>query len=1623
MLWFFLSLLFLIIALWIFIQTPFGQNWIAGQVTKRLSRDLQTKVSIEHVDFALFNRMELQGVLIEDRDRDTLLYAGKINVRITDWFFLKDEAELKYIGLENAVIKFQRTDSVWRQQFIFDYFASPSTGKQKKKAGIQFDLKEIELKNVLFVKKDAWLGQDMTIHTAELKMDANDLSLSGNTYDINTLYVKEPYIALYNYAKRKPGNTPVPSMLVDPAIQDPVSATDTLLFWNTGRTVVKVRNLKIENGTFRQDKQTERQPYTYFDGQHMLFTEINGELSNSRFVGDTIFSQLKLTTKERSGLEVKNISADMKMTPQGMAFHNLDLRTNRSTIRNFFSMSYNDMNEMGDFIHKVRMSANFDSSYIDSDDIAFFAPTMRTWKKEISLKGKVRGTVDDLVGREMVVQAGNSTLLNGDISLTGLPDINQTFIDFKANDFRTTYTDAVTIIPSMRRITNPDLRKIQYVRFAGSFTGFIRDFVTYGTIQTNLGTVKSDLNMKLPPGQLPVYSGNISTDNFRLGEFIGNPQLGSVSLSGEVKGRGFNAKDRSADIKGVIRYVDFKDYRYHNIVIEKGKLEKQLFDGALAIRDENVELTLNGKLDFDSTTPVFNFIADVKKANLRNLKLTRDDLAFNGKFNLDFTGGNIDDFLGTARISDAVLTKDGNRLPFDSLVLSSSYVDSIKTLTARSNEFEGSISGKFNIQELPDAVQLFLNKYYPAYVKPPRRMPVNETFHFDLKTQFVEDYVKLIDSSLTGFNYSHIYGDLNMGESQLNLAADIPYFRIGGYDFSSVKLNAKGTFDSLTLVGEARNIYVNDSISIPLANFRISGSNDVSKVNITTSSTNNQAFDKANLNAVVRTYNDGVKIEFDKSDFVLNSKTWTIDENGELQFRSNTPASGQLILREGEQEIMVRTTPSATGGASNDLLVDLKKVNLGDFAPYFMPRNRLEGLISGNVKIEDPTNNLRITSDNLQTQFLRLDNDSLGEVKANVVYEGKTRQLKINGNTLNQENYLEFNADLFLGDREQQKNNVIALRPRNFQLSVLERFLGTIFSDIQGYLTGAFDIKGEFNNLSVVGKGRLRDAGLKINFTQCFYKILDTDIELTPTEINLDGIVLTDPVTGNPIYVEGGIEHSAFKNMFYNINVSTRKKLTTDPSNNRPVLLLNTTYNDNQQFYGNVKGTGSFVLTGPQSEMFMNISAVASDSNASTITIPPSKTRESGIADFLVERKYGREMTSDDFNKNASNVIYDVDVTANPMLTVKVVLDDLTGDEITGKGRGRLNIHSGTTEPLTIRGRFDIEEGNYLFTFQSVFKKPLELRGGPDAANYIEWTGDPYAANIQLDAIYRAERVSFAPLVNSLPITNSNLSRARGDVYVVVNMSGQLFKPIINFSLDFPVNSPAKTDPALNFGLQQMATNKNEMYKQVTYLIVLNTFAPAEGGTGGGNVDFGEVATNTLSGIFLGVINDQLNKILGKLVKNEKYQINLSTSIYNRNIIDANNKTALNLGSNVNFSIGRSFFNDRFVITAGGGFDAPLQQSNIQQSIQLLPDVTMEWMINPSGTLRASFFYRENADYLTNTASGGPGRARRYGGSIAYKKEFNTLGDLFRKKNKPRKDTIPATPVPEASEANKPSEN
>ena len=1597
-----LVLLFLILAVIVFINTEFGQNWIAKKVTSRLSRDLKTHIVIDRVSLSLFNKLNLKGVYIEDQKKDTLLAAGVVQVRITDWFFLKNNIELKYIGLEDAVVHLNRTDSVWNYAFIQDYFFPASTSSSSRK-GVELDLKELSLKNVVFDKKDAWLGQNMAAKIGGLKMLGRDIDFTNKAVDINTLILDKPYFSIYNYPRLKPSEPDVASHETEP---EP-AATDSSLQWNPGGWIVKVGQLKITDGVFKNDRQTEREAYDHFDGAHLAFQKINAEFKDLKLNHDTLTAGLELNTEERSGFTVKSMKAHVKFHPRAMEFSDLDIHTNKSEIRDYFAMNYKDFSDMNDFIHKIRMEGNFKNAQIDTDDIAYFAPELSTWQKRISMTGRVQGSVDDLNADDLIMQAGNNTYLNGDISLAGLPNINQTFIDFKANDFRTNYNDAVRFVPSLRNVTTPDLARLGYIHFNGSFTGFVRDFVTYGTIQTNLGTVTSDVNMKFPAGDAPSYSGNLSTRNFQLGQFIHTSQISDISFDGVIKGRGFRWNTLQADIKGKINEVTYNGYRYTQIETN-ARLDKKLFDGFLTINDPNAELVLNGIIDFNEKVPNFNLVADVRKANLQTLHLTKEDLSFNGKFNLDFAGDNIDNFSGTARISEAALFKGQQQMSFDSLYVSSTLGEDSKTFRAQSNEFDITVNGDYNFRDLPDAFQLFLNKYYPAYIKKPKRQLENENLAFDITTRNLEEYIKLINPNISGFNNSHIRGTLDLLQNNLSVDAEVPYFAYKNYSFSNTKLNGDGNLEKLILTGTVSNTTLGDSLYLPETSFRVETENDVSLVNVSTSA--NRAIKDASLSARVDTYSDGVKIIFDPTSFVINGKTWNIEKGGELEFRTNSVAQGELVLRESFQELRVYTVPSSEGNW-NDVDVILKNINIGDFSPYISRTNRFEGLLSGSVKIEDPYRQFNVIAD-LEAQEFRLDDDSLGRLKADFVYDNKSGELRGKGANADTEHKIDFDALIYLKDSLKQKDDRISLTTQNFPVKPLERFIGNLFSDLQGYATGKLDILGEGDYQKFVGRAKLHDAGLKVNFTQVFYKIDDTEIVLKEDEIDFGTLTLRDRY-GKTATLHGSIRHHAWKDMFFDINARI---------DGEPMEVLNTGFLDNKNFYGNARASGSFSLTGPQSRMYMSIYAKASETDSSRITIPSTDSRESGIADFLVERKYGHEMTTQDVKTLESDITYDVDLVANPMVTVQVILDEQTGDIIKGRGTGTLNIHAGTSEDLSIRGRYDIEEGSYLFTFQSFFKKPFEIK--KDASNYIEWTGDPYKANINFTAIYKAEEVSFAPLARDLGI--DRIKNVREDVYVVVTLTEDLFRPKFNFKLEFPQNSLALNDPSLAFSIQQIQNNLNELNKQVTYLIVFNSFAPLETGSTAatGTSAFNEFAYNTISGLFFNEVNKRLNQLLAQILKNNDLKINFSGSLYNRNLVTQTGNNSFNINQgNFNVTVGQSFFDDRFTISVGSTLDVPLQsQSSIQQTIQFLPDVTAEWLINKSGTIRATFFYRENLDFITGTQSSGAARSKRAGASLAYRKEFNKLGDLFRKK-KPQRNPVPVKDSVNASSAIFPPRN
>ncbi len=1547
-----LVLLLLIVLLYALLHLIPVQNWLVKKVTDNLSEKLHAKISIRHIDFDFFDKLELKGLYVEDQYKDTLLYAGSASIKITDWFFLKDKVTLHYVALEDAQVNLSRSkDTVWNHQFLVDYFGGSKESKDTS-GGIDLKLEELKLKNISIRQIDGWKGKDMLVSLKSLDLVADTFDLKKQIISISKLDIDTPVFTQRDYTGERDRLGIIPP-------KKPKDTTKT----QPGGLAISVMNLHITNGTFNNEAETERGIYPgQFDGSHISFTGINADMKNLHFENDSLSTNITLATKERSGFEVKKLAAKMKFTSEIMEFNDLELITNKSRLGNYYSMRYEDFDEdMGHFLHNIKLRGNFVNSELHTDDLAFFAPELKTWKRVFNFSGTAKGTIDNLAATKMIIKSGNTTV-DGDITMNGLPDIETTFIDFTSRQLQTNYDDLAVLVPSLKEVNSPKLNRLGNISYKGNFTGFINDFVAFGTINTNLGTVTGDLNLKLPDNKHAVYSGSVATQGFRLGQFLDDTKIGAITFNGKVNGSGFSFKNLDAKFDGNVRSVEYDGYTYQNLTL-KGGFKKKLFNGFASADDPNLKVEkLTGTIDFNGKVPVFNFDAQLNKADFKNLGLTKDDFRLKGHFILNFTGDNIDNFLGTAEVKDANLLHNGQPLSFDYMVLKSDEVDGKKYLSLQSNELDASVAGNFKIQELPNAFQVFLSRYYPAYIKAPSKNITNQDFSFEIKTKNIDEYIQLVDKKLKGFNNSTISGNLRLQSNELNITADVPQFSYDGKEFNNVFVEGKGNRDSLAANVNVDDIAISDSMHLPHTNLIFTSSNNVSDVSLKTSAS--QTLSEASINARVTTLADAVNIHFFPSSLIINDNKWELEKDGEITIGKSLISASDVKFVQGEQEIKI-STQDASIGESNDVIVDLKKVHIDEWAALGLKKPELQGEASGTIKIEDPFGKPFIDYDLMTDKFM-FGNDSFGLVKIKGTYNVGNGVLSPEVISENKDNQLNITGTINLKDSNGVKTSLL-VKSEKLQLSFLNAFLGDLFSNIQGTAnTTGLAFNSDGTNSVITGTANINEGSLVVNYTQCKYNFKNESIVFNPNEIDFGEIKLKDTLN-NDATLSGRLYHRFFNDTeFDNISLKSDR-----------FLVLNTTKKDNPVFYGKVVGKiDKFNITGNQDNILIDIKGEPSVKDSSHVYIVSGNSIEKEDIDYIDFIQFGTEMESKYKSKSSANVLVDMELKANPSCKVDVILDEATGDIIKGEGNGLLKIRVGNKEDMTMNGRYDITKGEYTFNFQTFLKKYFTVNSGSS----IVWDGDPFAAKINITAEYLATNVDFRAL-SSGSTSGTGSFNQKSNLRILANLTNTLMKPDIDFDLKLPPGSPI-TDFLVLKRLEQFKLDKNELNKQITSLLLFNSFIGAEQSFVSASGGF-SVLSNTIGGVVSGAISGFFNNLLQKYVKNLTFNFDLNSSLDLQQNVEK-----LQTAARSNFVY--TLLNGRLIISAGLNIDYNNPYANINRNSNLLitPDVTVEWILTKSGRLRVVGFNRTNYDLV--------GQRNRTGVSLSYRRDFNKLAKAFK---------------------------
>jgi len=355
-----------------------------------------------------------------------------------------------------------------------------------------------------------------------------------------------------------------------------------------------------------------------------------------------------------------------------------------------------------------------------------------------------------------------------------------------------------------------------------------------------------------------------------------------------------------------------------------------------------------------------------------------------------------------------------------------------------------------------------------------------------------------------------------------------------------------------------------------------------------------------------------------------------------------------------------------------------------------------------------------------------------------------------------------------------------------------------------------------------------------------------------------------------------------------------------------------------------------------------------------------------------------------------------MNLSANPACKIDVVLDESTGDIIKGEGNcNQLNIRVGTNEPLTIRGRYDITKGEYTFNFQKFLKKPFTLNSGS-----IVWTGDPFIANINIVAEYFATNVDFSNLASNAT-SNFKSTGQKSDVYVIAHLTQTLDKPKIDFEFQLPDYAPTsvKNDFVITKRLEELKNDENEMNKQVTSLLLFNSFINNSQSFLTASSGY-SVLAGTIGGVISSTVSGFFNNILQKYLKNTSFYFNSNSSVTSSELQSNVSK----LEGAVNSGLVFNLVNGRLIITAGINLDYndPYILSATNNNLFVTPDFTAEWLLTKDGHVRIVGFNKTSVDIN--------GQRNSSGLKLTYRKDLDKLSEFFvpdDSKRKKKKDTEP----------------
>lgn len=1316
---------------------------------------------------------------------------------------------------------------------------------------------------------------------------------------------------------------------------------------------LQINSLIIRNGEISYRVLSRPSRPGKFSADDINARNISAHIIINRITDDSLNVKVKrIAFDERCGFKLKSLSLSAIACRTKTKIENFKLELPATLIQiPSLQASYRMKNGQIE-MPTLQFDGSIKAPYISPSDLAVFVPTLTRLNMRPALDIQFNGTGSSLTVKKISINTTDGSLqlvANGGVKNYPANPSWYTNIDqLKAGQQAISNIYAVATGKNVPNI----IERLGNVQITGYVGGDKKNIASEGKLNTSPGNLTLAFDKRGDK-----ITAHMETVRFNIGSLVNDNKLGHISANLNVHG---SSKDNFA-AQGRVYDFDYNGYKYRSLNLNATYRNKRL-EGKANIDDPNVQLTAIGTFVNNGAKPNLQLKANIAHFEPNTLRLTDkwQQTAFAANIACDIKGSDINNADGSIELHDFAMRGPETEYNINNVSVKTGYNNGNHFLDVDSDFGTIDINGHFSYNTIVRSVLNMVAAKLPTIPglthKPQREF---NDFTLNASLNSTEWMNRLLGIPLEIHRPLNISGEIDDKNEKINLWCDVPSFTFNGNRFSDAFINVESPSD--TLKADIRIKKLADRGKYMALHLNAGASDN--HLNTSLSFSNNERHPLKgiiNSSTVFAKDEEGVStayIDVLPSRATIGDTTWHVAPSSIIYSKNKLQVNSFSVSHDNQ---MLAINGTATKSENDSLLVTLNDIDVS-YVLNLVNFHSVDflGMASGEARIAGAFSEKPLLSADVIVKDFKFETGRMGTLYANVGYNHEEGNIEINAVAKDEDNrWTDINGYV------SPKHNYIdlAIDAHRTRAEFMESFCGSFMDNVNADINGNVNVVGPLNNINLVGKAVV-DGSVRLSALNTTYWMRGDSVTFVPDEIKFKGDTLYDR-NGNIGIMTGSIYHKHLTNLSYALKVKAKNLLAYDTHS----------FGDNT-FYGTAYVTGDCDIKGKSGEVVIDIDAVPEKN--SILVYNAADQSSIGSTDFITWKDNNVEETdSTDTEHNnkvdiSTNIRLNFLINCNPNATLKLIMDEKTGDYITLNGDGVLRASYFNKGSFDIYGNYIVDHGVYKLTIQNIIKKDFTFQKGGS----ISFGGDPYNAALNLKALYVLNSVSLADLNIGRSFSNNNVR-----VNCLMNITGNPNSPKVDFDLDMP--NMSNDIKQMVYSLLNAEEEKNQ---QVLYLLAVGRFmAQNNNNNATGETPQYSQTSLAMQSFLSGTISQQLNSVLSNVINSSNWNFGANISTGTEGFNNAEYEGMLS-GSLLN---NRLLFNGQF------GY-----RDNANATTSFIGDFDIKYLLFPNGNLAINVYNKTNDRYFTRNS------LNTQGLGVIMKKDFTRISDLFfwRKKEKTKK--------------------